>query len=117
MTFTDGSKLDLIEAGRAYASHLASVPGATGEQSVATATQNSAPTGLTYASAADAVGFEWHSAADFGGVEGLKLGVSAAFGDDGEAIKRLFSPEFRNRLDAVVSFQSLAPEVVSNINE
>ena len=28
LTFTDGSKLDLIEAGNAYASQLASVPGA-----------------------------------------------------------------------------------------
>ena len=85
LTFTDGSKLDLIEAGSAYGSHLASVPGATGEQSVAAATGNSAPSGLTYASANDSVGFEWHSAADFGGVEGLKMGVSAAFGDDGDA--------------------------------
>ena len=32
-----------------------------------------------------------------------------------EAIKRLFSPEFRNRLDAVVSFQSLTPAVVSKV--
>ena len=85
LTFTDGSKLDLIEAGSAYGTHLASVPGATGEQSVAKATANSAPGGLTYASANDSVGFEWHSAADFGGVEGLKMGVSAAFGDDGDA--------------------------------
>jgi len=85
LTFTDGSKLDLIEAGSAYGTHLASVPGATGEQSVTGMTQNSAPTGLTYAGANDSVGFEWHSAADFGGVEGLKLGISAAFGDDGNA--------------------------------
>ena len=83
LTFTDGSKLDLIEAGSAYGTHLASVPGATGEQSVAAATQNSAPTGLTYASAADAVGFEWHSAADFAGVGGLKAGISASINDDG----------------------------------
>jgi hypothetical protein len=85
LTFTDGSKLDLIEAGNAYATHLASVPGATGEQSVSASTQNSAPSGLSYASTADSVGFEWHSAADFAGVEGLKIGVSAAFGDDGDA--------------------------------
>jgi hypothetical protein len=85
LTFTDGSKLDLIEAGSAYGSHLASVPGASGEQSVSKSTNNSAPTGLTYASSADSVGFEWHSAADFAGVEGLKVGLSAAFGDDGDA--------------------------------
>ena len=34
LTFTDGSKLDLIEAGNSYATHLASVPGASGEQGI-----------------------------------------------------------------------------------
>jgi ATP-dependent Clp protease ATP-binding subunit ClpA len=29
-----------------------------------------------------------------------------------EAIKRVFTPEFRNRLDAVVAFRSLTPEVI-----
>ncbi|MEX0860171.1 MAG: AAA family ATPase, partial [Cucumibacter sp.] len=38
-------------------------------------------------------------------------------GDDEEALKRLFSPEFRNRLDAVISFASLPPEVVSRVVE
>jgi ATP-dependent Clp protease ATP-binding subunit ClpA len=33
-------------------------------------------------------------------------------GDDTEAINRLFSPEFRNRLDAIVTFKSLTPEVI-----
>ena len=33
------------------------------------------------------------------------------------AIERVFSPEFRNRLDAIVSFDSLAPEVVETIAE
>ena len=32
-----------------------------------------------------------------------------------EAIKRMFSPEFRNRLDAIVQFRSLVPEVVSQV--
>jgi ATP-dependent Clp protease ATP-binding subunit ClpA len=32
-----------------------------------------------------------------------------------EALKRLFSPEFRNRLDAVVQFGSLSPEVIANV--
>jgi len=85
LTFTDGSSLDLIEAGSAYGSHLASVPGATGELGVTKDSNNHAPTGLTYASANDNVGFEWHSAADFAGVEGLKAGISASFGDDGDA--------------------------------
>ena len=34
-----------------------------------------------------------------------------------QAIEKLFSPEFRNRLDAVVSFQSLSPEVMGTIVE
>ena len=82
LTFTDGSKLDLIEAGNSYATHLASVPGASGEQGISAASHNSAPTGLTYANASDKVGFEWHSAADFAGVAGLKAGVSASVNDD-----------------------------------
>jgi ATP-dependent Clp protease ATP-binding subunit ClpA len=34
-----------------------------------------------------------------------------------EAVERIFSPEFRNRLDAIVSFQSLSPEVMETIVE
>ena len=33
-------------------------------------------------------------------------------GEDQEAIKRLFTPEFRNRLDAIVAFKSLSPDVI-----
>ncbi|MFO1012614.1 MAG: ATP-dependent Clp protease ATP-binding subunit ClpA [Caulobacteraceae bacterium] len=33
-------------------------------------------------------------------------------GEDEEAIKRLFTPEFRNRLDAIVAFKALTPEVI-----
>ena len=33
-------------------------------------------------------------------------------GDDEEAVKRMFSPEFRNRLDAVIRFAALSPEVI-----
>jgi len=33
-------------------------------------------------------------------------------GEDEAAIKRIFSPEFRNRLDATVAFKSLTPEVI-----
>jgi len=84
LTFTDGSKLDLMEAGNAYASKLATVPAAGGETGVTGTTLNSAPSSLSWANSADNVGFEWHSAADFAGVEGLKAGVSAGFGDDGD---------------------------------
>ncbi len=34
-------------------------------------------------------------------------------GEDTEAINKMFTPEFRNRLDAIVPFASLPPEVVS----
>ena len=34
-------------------------------------------------------------------------------GDDMEAIEKMFTPEFRNRLDAIIQFKSLPPEVVA----
>ncbi len=38
-------------------------------------------------------------------------------GDDTEAINRLFTPEFRNRLDAVVAFSGLPEEVITKVVE
>jgi ATP-dependent Clp protease ATP-binding subunit ClpA len=38
-------------------------------------------------------------------------------GDDTEAVNRLFTPEFRNRLDAVIPFSSLPPEVILKVVE
>jgi len=38
-------------------------------------------------------------------------------GDDEEAINRMFTPEFRNRLDAIISFGQLPPEVVRQVVE
>jgi ATP-dependent Clp protease ATP-binding subunit ClpA len=38
-------------------------------------------------------------------------------GDDQEAIQRLFTPEFRNRLDAVIPFQNLPKEVIGKVVE
>ncbi len=38
-------------------------------------------------------------------------------GDDMEAIERMFTPEFRNRLDAIIQFSCLAPEVVVRVVE
>ena len=38
-------------------------------------------------------------------------------GDDTEAINRLFTPEFRNRLDAVVTFNGLPQEVITKVVE
>lgn len=36
-------------------------------------------------------------------------------GEDEEAIKRLFTPEFRNRLDAVIPFAALSSEVINRV--
>ncbi len=36
-------------------------------------------------------------------------------GDNMQAIKRIFTPEFRNRLDAIVQFNSLSPEVITRV--
>jgi len=38
-------------------------------------------------------------------------------GEDTEAINRMFTPEFRNRLDAIVPFAALSTEVVSKVVE
>jgi len=34
-----------------------------------------------------------------------------------EALKRLFTPEFRNRLDAVITFGGLTPEIIERVVE
>ncbi|TQF76520.1 ATP-dependent Clp protease ATP-binding subunit ClpA [Elioraea sp. Yellowstone] len=39
----------------------------------------------------------------------------ARVGEDEEAIKRLFTPEFRNRLDAIIPFAGLTPEIVGRV--
>ena len=39
----------------------------------------------------------------------------ARVGEDEEAIKRLFTPEFRNRLDATIAFAGLTPEIVGRV--
>ncbi len=36
-------------------------------------------------------------------------------GDEMEAIKRMFTPEFRNRLDAIISFGALTPETIMRV--
>jgi len=36
-------------------------------------------------------------------------------GDEMEAIKRMFTPEFRNRLDAIISFRSLDNEIILRV--
>ncbi len=49
--------------------------------------------------------------------QGIGFGdVSKADAGD-EAVKRMFSPEFRNRLDAIVPFAYLGPEVIARVVE
>jgi ATP-dependent Clp protease ATP-binding subunit ClpA len=45
----------------------------------------------------------------------MGFGREAREGEDTEAIKRMFTPEFRNRLDAVIAFQGLTPEIVASV--
>ncbi len=45
--------------------------------------------------------------------EAIGIGRGKREGDDQEAINNLFTPEFRNRLDATVSFSPLPPDVVT----
>jgi len=113
LTFTDGSKLDLIEAGSAYGTHTTAVPGASGEQSVGTLSTNHAPTGLNFAGSNDDVGFEWHSAADAFGVEGMKVSVSAGFGDDGDTGTSVSTAE--NSYSVGVSYVSTAGDTTITI--
>ncbi|WP_448582464.1 ATP-dependent Clp protease ATP-binding subunit ClpA [Thermaurantiacus sp.] len=47
--------------------------------------------------------------------EAIGFGATTREGEDEEAIKRMFSPEFRNRLDAIVAFDYLPPEVVARV--
>jgi hypothetical protein len=75
LTFTDGSKLDVINGGNAAKSHDISVPGGAGEASITVTTTNRAQTGLDFFGEATAIGIEWHSAADFM-ADGLKIGAS-----------------------------------------
>jgi ATP-dependent Clp protease ATP-binding subunit ClpA len=45
----------------------------------------------------------------------MGFGSERRQGDDEEAINRLFTPEFRNRLDAVISFKALNPETIGRV--
>ncbi|WP_027283532.1 ATP-dependent Clp protease ATP-binding subunit ClpA [Rubritepida flocculans] len=47
----------------------------------------------------------------------IGFGREARSGEDEDAIKRLFTPEFRNRLDAVIPFAGLTPEIVAQVVE
>ncbi len=45
----------------------------------------------------------------------LGFGREARHDEDDEAITRLFQPEFRNRLDAIIKFSSLGPESMGHV--
>jgi ATP-dependent Clp protease ATP-binding subunit ClpA len=47
--------------------------------------------------------------------QGIGFGRGKKDEENEEAIKRLFTPEFRNRLDANINFNGLPPEVVRNV--
>ena len=83
LTFTDGSALELLNAGSAAGTHAVSVPGASGEQGVGGTSTNNAPTGVSFSAPSTVLGVEWHSAADFM-ADGLKVSASIST-DDGSA--------------------------------
>jgi hypothetical protein len=84
LTFTDGSALELLNAGNAAGTHVVAVPGAGGEQGIGGTTTNNAPGDVDFAAGNTALGVEWHSAADFL-ADGLKM--SASFSTDSGAAK------------------------------
>ncbi|MDG3441561.1 ATP-dependent Clp protease ATP-binding subunit ClpA [Nitrospirillum amazonense] len=43
------------------------------------------------------------------------FGREQRLGEDEEAINRLFTPEFRNRLDAIIPFSGLSPEIIGRV--
>jgi ATP-dependent Clp protease ATP-binding subunit ClpA len=47
----------------------------------------------------------------------IGFGREARIGEDDDAIKRMFTPEFRNRLDATIPFATLSQEVVARVVE
>src|SRR5579863_6206496 len=49
--------------------------------------------------------------------EAIGFGRDSREGEDEDAIKRLFTPEFRNRLDATIAFAGLTPEIVGRVVE
>jgi hypothetical protein len=84
LTFTDGSALEILNAGNASGTHDISIPSSAGEEGVAGTTTNNAPTGLDFAAGSTVLGVEWHSAADFL-ADGLK--VSGSISTDSGAAK------------------------------
>ncbi|MBB42955.1 MAG: ATP-dependent Clp protease ATP-binding subunit ClpA [Rhodospirillaceae bacterium] len=49
--------------------------------------------------------------------EAIGIGREKRIGDDEEAIKTLFTPEFRNRLDSTITFETLPADVIELVVE
>jgi ATP-dependent Clp protease ATP-binding subunit ClpA len=47
----------------------------------------------------------------------IGFGRETRVGEDQDAVKRLFTPEFRNRLDAIIAFAPLTTEIVARVVE
>ncbi len=47
--------------------------------------------------------------------QSIGFGRDKVVGEEEAALKRLFTPEFRNRLDAVVQFKPLTPEIIRQV--
>ena len=45
----------------------------------------------------------------------IGFGQEMRHGDDLEAINKMFTPEFRNRLDSMIGFARLTPEIMSRV--
>jgi hypothetical protein len=76
LAFTDGSKLDIISAGNASATHAISVPSSAGAESVATTSLNNASTDLDFMATDSTLGVEYHTASDFI-ADGMKMSFSS----------------------------------------
>ena len=77
LAFTDGSKLDVINAGNASGSHDISIPSSAGSEGISAAATNNAPSGLDFMTASTVYGVEYHTAADFL-ADGLSMSFSAS---------------------------------------
>ena len=82
LTFTDGSSLQLIEAGSASGAHAVTVPSGGGEQGIANTSANNSAGGLDVGTGSDTVGFDYATAADAFGIDGFSANLSASFNSD-----------------------------------
>ncbi len=85
LAFTDGSKLDVLNAGNASGSHAVSIPSSAGAEGVTVTSSNSASTDLDFMTASTALGIEYHTAADFL-VDGLSMSLSASTDNGANAV-------------------------------